>query len=75
MWQSGIGPFLFFFCLFGIDVCGSLRWVHEGIFLFKLIFVMMVFFFNLIHKHGGLGVEVGNWDGLCRSVGIFFIVY
>ena len=44
-------------------------------FLFKLIFVMMVFFFNLIHKHGGLGVGVGNWDRLCRSVGIFFIVY
>jgi len=36
---------------------------------------MMVFFFNLIHKHGRLGVGVGNWDGLCRSVGIFFIVY
>jgi len=44
-------------------------------FLFKLIFVMMVFFFNLIYKHGGLEVGVGNWDELCRSMGIFFIVY
>jgi len=43
-----------------------------GYFFFKLIFVIMVFFFNLIHEHGGLGVGVGNWDELRQSMGDFF---